>query len=111
MPYAGLLSHSTVCVGVTVQGRGELRHRMLQTLKSRHKQLPNFITMKWVKFFVLVARADWPQDYTDFFEQIYESIQSQEYSYLGLTFLLISSEELANPRLLQRMFILDTLLT
>lgn len=54
--------------------------------------------MKWTKFFVLVARTDWPQDYTDFFDQIYELIQSQEYSHLGLTFLLISSEELTNPR-------------
>ena len=81
-----------------MQGRKELRESLIQALKSRHKHLPNFITSKWTKFFVLVARTDWPQDYPEFFEQVFDLLQSSEFSHLGLTFLLSASEELANPR-------------
>ena len=96
--HSSLLFEFQCCLGISTAERKELRENMMQSLKTRHKHLPAFITSKWIKFFVLIARTDWPQDYPEFFEYIYELIQSQEYSHLGLTFLLIASEELANPR-------------
>ena len=65
---------------------------------KRHMNIPSYVRNKAIKLIVDIAASDWPHFYPDFFEQILNLLRRKETLVLGLSMLLITSEELATPR-------------
>ena len=65
---------------------------------KRHMNMPSYVRNKAIKLLVDIAASDWPHFYPDFFEQILSLLRRKETLVLGLSMLLITSEELATPR-------------
>ena len=65
---------------------------------KRHINIPSYVRNKAIKLIVDIAASDWPHFYPDFFEQILNLLRRKETLVLGLSMLLITSEELATPR-------------
>ena len=65
---------------------------------KRHMNIPGYVRNKAIKLIVDIAASDWPHFYPDFFEQILNLLRRKETLVLGLSMLLITSEELATPR-------------
>ncbi len=67
-------------------------------MSEHHRAAPPYIKNKLVKLIVDIARTDWPHFFHDFYVNILDMIRSKGTEALGLTMLLIASEELATPR-------------
>ena len=65
---------------------------------KRHMNIPSYVRNKAIKLIVDIAASDWPHFNPDFFEQILNLLRRKETLVLGLSMLLITSEELATPR-------------
>ena len=65
---------------------------------KRHDKIPAYVRNKAIKLIVDIAASDWPHFYPDFFDQILDLLRRKETLILGLSMLLITSEELATPR-------------
>lgn len=48
----------------------ELRQFLMQHLVTSHAHLASFLRNKLVKVIVLIARADWPHQYPEFFAHV-----------------------------------------
>ena len=65
---------------------------------KRHESIPSYVRNKTIKIVVDIAASDWPHFYPDFFDQVLDLLRRKETLILGLSMLLITSEELATPR-------------
>ena len=65
---------------------------------KRHESIPTYVRNKTIKLVVDIAASDWPHFYPDFFDQVLDLLRRKETLILGLSMLLITSEELATPR-------------
>ncbi|KAL5473099.1 hypothetical protein EMCRGX_G027544 [Ephydatia muelleri] len=78
--------------------KGDLRCFLMDHLLLHYASLPAYLSNKFIKIIVLVGRVAWPHEYPEFFDQMMQLCRSLSTNMLGLTFLLIASEELAAPR-------------
>ncbi|XP_071749050.1 exportin-6-A isoform X2 [Lepeophtheirus salmonis] len=86
-------------VVLQVSDKSEIRSIITGILKEHNQSTPPFIRNKLIKLLVDIARTDWPHFYPEFFiKNIYESLEQKKTLVLGLSTLLIASEELATPR-------------
>ena len=76
----------------------EIRTKLNEFLLKHHRSVPGFVSKKVIKLIVDIASTDWPHFYPDFFNHIMECIYRHDTLLLGLSMLLITSEELATPR-------------
>ncbi|XP_006823726.1 exportin-6-like [Saccoglossus kowalevskii] len=85
-------------IGIPMEDKLEIRNSLSKLLLTRHKSVPPFIRNKLVKVLVDIGRLDWPHYYPEFFTEIFQLIQQNGTSALGLIILQTTSEELACPR-------------
>ncbi|CAG0919518.1 unnamed protein product [Notodromas monacha] len=83
-------------IGLLPEERFKLRTSLLQMLEQHHANCPVFLRNKLMKLIVDIAGISWPLEYSDFIDHVFQMVQvSPE---VGLSFLLITSEELGCPR-------------
>lgn len=86
-------------VGLEGSDKTEVRTSLHLYLTNRHASLPIFIRNKAAKLLVDIAGTDWPHFYPTFFNDVFNWILGGSQTVLvGLSTLLIASEELATPR-------------
>ena len=85
-------------VGMAGQDKTEIRTKLNEFVLKQHRSIPSFVCKKVIKLIVDIASTDWPHFYPDFFTHIMDCIYRHETLLLGLSMLLITSEELATPR-------------
>lgn len=85
-------------IGMAGHEKAQIRGQLNEYLLKRHDSVPSYVANKAVKLLVDIAATDWPHFYPDFFENVLDTIRRRETLSLGLTMLLITSEELASPR-------------
>ncbi len=76
----------------------EIRETLNRFLVDHFKSAPPFIGNKLIKLVVDIARTDWPHFYPNFMNHALELARTPDSMRLGLSILLIASEELATPR-------------
>jgi hypothetical protein len=82
---------------VSKDNKLQVRHTLWMFL-DKHPSAPSFIRNKVIKAIVSIVRLEWPQEYPEFFQTVYQLIRQDTTSSIGLTFLLTASEELITPR-------------
>ena len=82
----------------TFSKQAEIRSQLHEYLMKRHESIPSYVRNKTIKIVVDIAASDWPHFYPDFFDQVLDLLRRKETLILGLSMLLITSEELATPR-------------
>ncbi len=85
-------------VGLPGAEHAEIRDALSRFLGEHFRSAPPFIGNKLIKLLVDVARTDWPHFYPDFLSRALEATRAPDSMRLGLSTLLIASEELASPR-------------
>ncbi|XP_067938254.1 exportin-6-like [Watersipora subatra] len=82
--------------GMPTDSKKVIRESIVNYLIKTHTRLPVFLVNKMAKLNVDIARNDWPHFYHDFLSNVLQLMQ--ESPSLGVTFLQMTSEEMANPR-------------
>jgi len=109
-PYVSMFALTTLektirkrWVGMAPGDKAEVRMQLHDFLVKRHTTVPAYIRNKVAKLLVDIASTDWPHFYPTFFTDITGWIHNsggggENTMMIGLTSLLIASEELATPR-------------
>ena len=105
-PYVSMFALTTIentirkrWVGMQASEKGVIRNQLHFYLVKHHTSIPAYIRNKVIKLLVDIACTDWPHFYPTFFTDITSWIHGgSETVLIGLSCLLIASEELATPR-------------
>ncbi|VVC36178.1 Hypothetical protein CINCED_3A020396 [Cinara cedri] len=83
---------------ITYKSQETLREAIFKHIVVKHNEYPKFMMSKMIKLLVDIARNDWPVRYPNFIDNIIQLLITPEQVLLGLSFLLLSSEEFINPK-------------
>ncbi|XP_050437113.1 exportin-6-A [Adelges cooleyi] len=83
---------------MTLKSQETLREAIFNHIVMKHDNYPKFMISKMVKLLVDIARNDWPVRYPNFIDHIIQLLMNPDQVLLGLSFLLLSSEEFISPK-------------
>uniref|UniRef100_A0A2S2PW53 Exportin-6 n=1 Tax=Schizaphis graminum TaxID=13262 RepID=A0A2S2PW53_SCHGA len=83
---------------MTFKSQETLREAIFNHIVMKHNEYPKYMISKMIKLLVDIARNDWPLRYPNFIDHIAQLLVNPDQVLLGLSFLLLSSEEFISPK-------------